>query len=803
MNRKDEHKHKAKLSQVFSVLIAFIMLSVVLTPAQAALPNFGNKVALTTPEVESPLTAFAAPTFRFFDANADLTLNPTEAVYLDVDATNTVTEHDVRISSPTTGTVGSKVKVSDTDFGRPLLLTAALPAVLTFFDTNGDGAYNINEPVYLDSGAAALLVGANDIRISIPSGSAPGVAGSKVTATDTDAGRVLTAFAGGAALPSFFNNDGTVTAAGVATHTALDTVYIDVNGDGWITPNDIRLSTPTRTGTVGSKVVSTDSDVTRTLVAVAINSIGYFDANADGIFQPTENVYIDTGAVGVTVNDVRIANPVTGTVGSKVAVGNVDVARAIVAFGGSTIRYFDINGDGVYGLGDPVYLDADASGAVSGGDIRLSVPAGSAPAGSGSVVVPANSDVTRALTAFAAAQPVSFFNTDGSLSTVGASTHTATDAVYVDADADGFASVNDVRLSAPSVGVAGSKIVSTDADATFSLAVPVAAITIMYNDADGSAAYNAVDPVYVDMDGSGTVTESDVRLSTPLTGSVGSLVALSDTDLGLALLALGAPASYFDDDGNTDYSTGDSVYHDADGSGTVTALDIRLSSIAGFEPGSKVGGGDSDVNRALTALVAGALSVYNADGTYSVGLGSTFTTGDRAVLDVEGNGVVTVNDIILNGLYVAPPPPDTTAPTFAGLQTAVPGDQQVILSWNAATDSSPPITYSIYQATATGGQSFSSPSFTTQTLSYTVTGLTNNQAYYFVVRATDNVANQDSNVVEKSATPSAVVLDPTDTNGDRIIDMGELMTGIGHWKAGTLSMSDLMIAIGRWKAGSY
>jgi hypothetical protein len=105
---------------------------------------------------------------------------------------------------------------------------------------------------------------------------------------------------------------------------------------------------------------------------------------------------------------------------------------------------------------------------------------------------------------------------------------------------------------------------------------------------------------------------------------------------------------------------------------------------------------------------------------------------------------------------------DTVPPVFAGLSdiTAI-APTSLTLVWAPATDNVTPqgnLQYLIYMATVQGGENFSSPSYTTtpgQT-SFIVTGLNQNTAYYFVVRAKDERGNMDTNTVEKSATTSSV-----------------------------------------------
>jgi hypothetical protein len=101
---------------------------------------------------------------------------------------------------------------------------------------------------------------------------------------------------------------------------------------------------------------------------------------------------------------------------------------------------------------------------------------------------------------------------------------------------------------------------------------------------------------------------------------------------------------------------------------------------------------------------------------------------------------------------------DSTPPTFAGATGATDAGTggAVDLTWAAATDPSTPITYNIYYATTSGGQNFGTPDATTTNLTgVQVTGLTDTQIYYFVVRAEDSVGNEDTNTTEYSATPTA------------------------------------------------
>jgi hypothetical protein len=139
--------------------------------------------------------------------------------------------------------------------------------------------------------------------------------------------------------------------------------------------------------------------------------------------------------------------------------------------------------------------------------------------------------------------------------------------------------------------------------------------------------------------------------------------------------------------------------------------------------------------------------------------------------DAAGHVIYTGDSFAdMNGTEVTVPitmvAQDTVPPVFAGLSdiTAI-APTSLTLVWSPAADNVTPqgnLQYLIYMATVRGGENFLSPSYTTtpgQT-SFTVTGLNQNTAYYFVVRAKDERGNIDANSLEKSATTSRTVENP-------------------------------------------
>ena len=113
-------------------------------------------------------------------------------------------------------------------------------------------------------------------------------------------------------------------------------------------------------------------------------------------------------------------------------------------------------------------------------------------------------------------------------------------------------------------------------------------------------------------------------------------------------------------------------------------------------------------------------------------------------------------------------PLDDTPPSFGGLDIAVDSqtDGNITLTWTAATDPdtvecntdpSNPIMYSVYISTLSGNQNFLLPNATTQNTNIEISGLMNGITYFFVVRASDAVGNQESNVIERGAMPTTPV----------------------------------------------
>jgi hypothetical protein len=143
--------------------------------------------------------------------------------------------------------------------------------------------------------------------------------------------------------------------------------------------------------------------------------------------------------------------------------------------------------------------------------------------------------------------------------------------------------------------------------------------------------------------------------------------------------------------------------------------------------------------------------------------------------NVTADGPISLTAVAANSCNSSAPSPvisgtkDATAPTFAGLDAAIPAIESATLTWSAAVDSNA-VTYQVFQSTTSGAENFGAPTLTTNSLSVFIAplypGSNSPITYFFIVRATDSCGNADTNIVEKSLQP---LLDPNKSQvGDGI-----------------------------------
>ncbi len=234
---------------VFLLALAFFSIS---SPAFAQF-DFGSKVLPGQDDESKALSPFyVGPEFAFIDLNDNGIFEPGDPVYININpADGVVSENDVRVTDfgsdynqgmPYPFTAGSQVRATDPDHDKPLIRfgTYRYPAAeLRYFDMDGDKAYGIEDPVYLDLSPGTVSAG--DIRITgYPlDGSMISAPGSRVRDSDPDSDKPTSTLPG---MLAFYNTNGNINNGAWGIYDTGDVIYIDTQYPfNVITVNDIRL----------------------------------------------------------------------------------------------------------------------------------------------------------------------------------------------------------------------------------------------------------------------------------------------------------------------------------------------------------------------------------------------------------------------------------------------------------------------------------------------------------------------------------------------------------------------------------
>lgn len=219
-----------------------ILMAVLMAIGSAAGdPSYGSKVLPYDADESRALSAFSsAPVFAYSDANIRGVFDISDPVYIDVDPSDdAVNENDVRLTPFGTYPAGSQVRLGDQDYGyklTPFGIGGMPGAQLVYFDVDGDGAYSIVDPVYLDVGPEYGRIDAGDVRIT---GYMTLQAGSRVRDSDPDNDKPAPVLPG---LLCFMNLNGNINSGGWAIYDQGDRIYVDTQHPFYtVTVNDIRL----------------------------------------------------------------------------------------------------------------------------------------------------------------------------------------------------------------------------------------------------------------------------------------------------------------------------------------------------------------------------------------------------------------------------------------------------------------------------------------------------------------------------------------------------------------------------------
>ncbi len=622
----------------FALLLTFASLTFIVpgTLGSEELPAFGEVVDPathgTTYVLATPSSFDAVDTasnVAYVDANGNGSLDGSESVYIAREPNSTVSGNDVRIANPVTGGLGSQVRASHPDFGNSL---TPISGEMAFFDADGDAAFTAGDTLALDSDADGSV--------------SPG----DVILTGQDVGQVVTSShplvaASVMSYPGallFFDGDGD------DHYDSADHLYLDSDQDEVATVQDVPLGTRS----FGQPLTPSSNETTFVLETPSAfdpdspsDTIAYVDDDNDGQLDPDEAVYVAQDPCGsVSGNDVRIANPVTGGLGSQVRASHADFGDPLTApcsgSTPSTMGFLDADGDDMFSAGDTAFVDRDGDGTVSVRDVVLSGP------DAGTVVESSYNLLWNSLGPYDGV--LRFLDSDGG------AVYDHGDVLYLDSDLDDLATVQDIPLGTVSFG---APLGPTDAQTTFVFATPLGfdsfdpAENFAYVDDDGDGALDTDESVYLAQDPFGEVSGNDVRMANPVTGGLGSQVRASHSDFGIPLTAdfggSGKALSLFDADGDGVFSTGDVLILDADGDWDVSIHDLVLS---GPDAGTVVDSSYPLLNNAV-ADHPGQLRFLDADGD------RVYDTGDTFYVDSDGDGLATVQDVAF-GVGTTSPPPD-------------------------------------------------------------------------------------------------------------------------------------------------
>lgn len=154
-----------------------------------------------------------------------------------------------------------------------------------------------------------------------------------------------------------------------------------------------------------------------------------------------------------------------------------------------------------------------------------------------------------------------------------------------------------------------------------------------------------------------------------------------------------------------------------------------------------------------------AITVTNATTFTFTGLtpGIIYSFVVRAV-DIDGNSDDNTHELSVTIT-------DSTPPVFAGLDLAIAINNrlgEVMLQWDMGQDPSEPLMYHVYMADPAGAYDWGHPIASTDRTDCHLYGL-DYRSYSFVVRAADTFGNEDTNVEERTVTPTGDIAPPATT----------------------------------------
>lgn len=326
-------------------------------------------------------------------------------------------------------------------------------------------------------------------------------------------------------------------------------LYINLRDETEVGPGDIRLAVRSQAGTgvtSGTPARVGDADLgdnPLSLVDLPAGAhLAYRDLNNNDVFDHGDVLYLRmSGDSNVATGDVRLSHSSAGGMGTCVRQGDSDIhqltkttALPSIADG---VKYMDAWNAGEYQPGSPVYFTSQDE--VDLGAVRW---VGFWGFGThGHLVGDTSTDRTYTLNEFPGLADdkaiICFVSTGGG-------NYVPEDPVYLSRDNDGCTKnvrSGDVRLSGTGNHNAGTTVKSGDSDVGNPLSLAGNAELRYYESGLGTSAdYDPKDYIYLDMQGTESVSIGDVRISARASPSfnAGSKVASGNGDLGHPLAAL-------------------------------------------------------------------------------------------------------------------------------------------------------------------------------------------------------------------------------------------------------------------------
>lgn len=331
-----------------------------------------------------------------------------------------------------------------------------------------------------------------------------------------------------------------------------------------------------------------------------------------------------------------------------------DVAVEVRTMNAVQVCYIDDNGNGRYGVGEPVILRTrgSCSDTSSGSDLRLAnwggLEAGRRLGNAADAGVQL-SNPSRTISFY-------YFDADGD----GRMDHGDTVYVNIAVPENNFVDVGDIRLSPFGDRPAGEPVRGGDPDLSSGLTLlGTPSEAIGHVDMDGDNVYGSQDILYLNSDEGGNelVEFGDLRLQrVDDDRPFGSFVRLGDADGAALMTDIVRRPCYTDEDASGSYTEGDHLYLDLDArcTGALGAGDVRLSASDLGGAGSRIAAGDPDDGRNSKEVAQAGVSFVDidADGSFTQGdvlfvdlvsvSSNRVDAGDLRLTPLDGNGGVVV-----------------------------------------------------------------------------------------------------------------------------------------------------------------